>query len=438
MNVTSFKRAVMKQLIKMHKQKGWLRWVPPHPSNNVLALNFSCLPQIEAWHKRVVLRVPLPFSILLIQTYHWSPRAACPFSSSSSSPRWWTDETQGIISGSRWEEGAWAHLERRQEERHWLPSPSAQAPECFPTPHPPLIQAPFNCAPAEGTRAQQKRRDQQDKEERPLSRYVYVHPQAWPRASIKGERRTGWRRFREVWRNRVGSGPRAWGKMNDIEMAVRASLPHANLLLRPNGPHPESKHKSLSTGFSWHCSVGLGFNDGRGEKRWNRARNHLSCFSNRQVDIHKREHPALIIFHFRNDYNTLSNNSYHLLITYYVPDMILSVLFLVTHFSSHNPIHQVWASFQFYRQGHWSTEEGMHSAEMTELPMMGPRDGNPGDLGSTALIRQATLPAYLLPCPPRKALNGLRVIHCMQWFILQSDPPWYLDGLFPSVELEWE
>lgn len=29
MDVTSFKRAVMKQLIKMHKQKGWLRRVPP-------------------------------------------------------------------------------------------------------------------------------------------------------------------------------------------------------------------------------------------------------------------------------------------------------------------------------------------------------------------------------------------------------------------------
>lgn len=51
---------------------------------------------------------------------------------------------------------------------------------------------------------------------------------------------------------------------------------------------------------------------------------------------------------------------------------------------------------------------------------MGPRDGNPGDLGSTALIRQATLPAYLLPCPPRKALNGLRVIRCMEWFTLSN------------------
>ena len=214
---------------------------------------------------------------------------------------------------------------------------------------PPLIQAPFNCAAAEGMSAQQKGRDQQGGEERPLFPYIYVHPQTWPRASVRGKRRTGWQRFREVWRDRVGSGPRAKGQMKDVEMAVRASLPHTNLLLRPNGPHSESKYKSLSRGFSWRCSMGLGFKDGRGEKRWNRARNHLSSFSNCRVDIHKGEHWALAVFHLRHDYNTLSKNSYHLLITYRVPDIILSVLFLVAHLSSHNPIHQVWSSFQFYR-----------------------------------------------------------------------------------------
>jgi hypothetical protein len=45
MDATSFKRAVMKQLIKKHiNKKGCLRWVP----RNVLALDFSCLPQREA------------------------------------------------------------------------------------------------------------------------------------------------------------------------------------------------------------------------------------------------------------------------------------------------------------------------------------------------------------------------------------------------------
>lgn len=44
MDVTSFKRAVMKQLIKTINKKGSLRWVP----HNVLALDSSCLPQTEA------------------------------------------------------------------------------------------------------------------------------------------------------------------------------------------------------------------------------------------------------------------------------------------------------------------------------------------------------------------------------------------------------
>lgn len=128
MNVTSFKRAVMKQLIKMHKQKGWLGWVPPTPQHP--GLEFLLPPQIEAWHKRVVLSVQLPSSVPLILTYHWSPRAACPFSSSSFSPRQ-TDETQGIISGNGWDDGnVWAHLARRRQEgstRHLQPHPLLSA-----------------------------------------------------------------------------------------------------------------------------------------------------------------------------------------------------------------------------------------------------------------------------------------------------------------------
>lgn len=106
----------------------------PTPSDNILALNFSCLPQTESCYKSMVLRAPLPASIPVILTYHWSPRAACPFSSSSFSPRR-TEETQRIISGGGGEEG---HLgSPGKEAGGGAPAAtSIQAPGYLPTPKP--------------------------------------------------------------------------------------------------------------------------------------------------------------------------------------------------------------------------------------------------------------------------------------------------------------
>lgn len=78
MNVTSFKRTVVKQLIKMHTQKGWLGWVPPQcpglefllppPERN---LRFESGPQSSAPSSFLQLTIGLsrllvPFPLLLL------------------------------------------------------------------------------------------------------------------------------------------------------------------------------------------------------------------------------------------------------------------------------------------------------------------------------------------------------------------------------------
>lgn len=118
---------------------------PPH---HTLALSFYCplpspppapKPNIKEWSSRVLLLpASSPPHVRIILTYHWSLRAACPFSSSSSSPRQ-TDKTQGITSSNRWEDGCRVPLERRQEEgsRLLVPLHPHQL-------HPPPLFTPFN------------------------------------------------------------------------------------------------------------------------------------------------------------------------------------------------------------------------------------------------------------------------------------------------------
>lgn len=84
------------------------------PPAHVLALNFSCLPQMEAWHKSGP-PATASSSILSVGTYHWSRLAACPFSSSSSCPRW-REETQGV--SSRQEEGVGPPWKKAEEGTH--------------------------------------------------------------------------------------------------------------------------------------------------------------------------------------------------------------------------------------------------------------------------------------------------------------------------------
>lgn len=169
MNVTSFKRAIMKQLIKMHKQKGWLRWVPPQcppglefllpPPDRSLVSNSG--PQ----------KSMAPSCTLIILTYRWSPLAACPFSSSSSSPRG-TNKTQGIISMKRMGGGCLGSPGNEKAEGGEHPAPFIHT--CSLSvfqplnPFNPNVQ--MNCASAAGTTNQQgKRRIQCGVKERPLS-----------------------------------------------------------------------------------------------------------------------------------------------------------------------------------------------------------------------------------------------------------------------------
>lgn len=110
----------------MHKQKGWLRWVPPQCP----ALIFSCLPQMEAWHRSG----PPPTAASVTPrtvTYRWSHRAVYPFSSSSSFPKQ-ADEKQGISSMNSQEVGIWAHLEGEGWERRSSCLPTLSVPEWYP------------------------------------------------------------------------------------------------------------------------------------------------------------------------------------------------------------------------------------------------------------------------------------------------------------------
>lgn len=213
MNVTSFKRAIMKQLIKMHKQKGWLRWVPPQcppglefllpPPDRSLISNSG--PQ----------KSMAPSCTLIILTYRWSPLAACPFSSSSSSPRG-TNKTQGIISIKRMGGGCLGSPGNEKAEGGEHPAPFIHT--CSLSvfqplnPFNPNVQ--MNCASAAGTTNQQGKRR------------IPTHP--CPASNLtqsiwfhKGDGKSWMRKMQEVSRHKakVAQGSTATGWIS-VEMAM--------------------------------------------------------------------------------------------------------------------------------------------------------------------------------------------------------------------------
>lgn len=149
-------------------------------------------------------------SFLLPPTYHWSLQAACPFSSSSSSPRW-IEETQEITSENRWEEGIWVPGRRRQDGELTAVSVHTHGSQNVSEPPPP-IQMPFSRAPAGGAHTQQGEEKGSAEDEGNISFPTHLCPNSNPTQSIwfhKGKERADEGRFREVWRDRVGGGPRA-------------------------------------------------------------------------------------------------------------------------------------------------------------------------------------------------------------------------------------
>lgn len=178
-------------------------------------------------------------SFLLPPTYHWSLQAACPFSSSSSSPRW-IEETQEIISENRWEEGIWVPWkEKAGRGAHRCLRPHPWLPEClWAPPLPPQSKCPLVVLQLEGHTLSKGEEKGSAGDEGKISFPTHLCPNSNPTQSIwfhKRKKRADEGRFREVWRDRVGGGPRAQRQMT-VEMAMwtKKITPHPPPLFHTN------------------------------------------------------------------------------------------------------------------------------------------------------------------------------------------------------------
>lgn len=195
----------------------------------------------------------------MIVTYHWSLPAACPFSSSSSFPRW-RDETQGITARNRCEKSVWAHLEG-EGRRKW--------PYCHLHPHKPPVfvqpptplQAKCPCIvpQLEGHTLLGRREGIGGWWREALISHVpmsIVKPD--PQHLIhKREWGTARGRFREEWDDGVASSLRAhlWGAHEGGHgrtsfKGCPAWPAHSSYLWRPKGPTLNQENESFSRGFS--------------------------------------------------------------------------------------------------------------------------------------------------------------------------------------------